>query len=92
MTTPLRTKEPVPLPDKVRCFAVAATTGQQSGDLKDRLLGDGLVPLDSALGRHKDPARTLAFAEERQWIGYGINHLELLSRPEVYAQLRRWLA
>ena len=84
-------RQPVPLPDKLRCFTLAATTGTQSGDLKDRLLGDGLVPLDSALGRHKDPARTLAFAEERQWIGYGMNHLELLSRPEVFAQLRHWL-
>ena len=84
-------RQPVPLPDKVRCFTLAATTGAQSGDLKDRLLGDGLVPLDSALGRHKDPARTLAFAKDRQWIGYGMNHLDLLSRPEVFAQLRQWL-
>ena len=49
------------------------------------------MPLDSALGRHKDPARTLAFAKDRQWIGYGMNHLDLLSRPEVFAQLRQWL-
>ena len=84
-------RQPVPLPPKVRCFAIAATTGLQSGDLKDRLLGDGLVPLDSALGRHADPARTLAFAAERQWVGYGMNHLDLLSRPEVFAQLRQWL-
>ena len=84
-------RQPVPLPPKVRCFAIAATTGLQSGDLKDRLLGDGLVPLDSARGRHADPARTLAFAAERQWVGYGMNHLDLLSRPEVFAQLRQWL-
>ena len=85
-------RQPLPLPDGVRCFALAATTGQASGDLKDRLLGDGLVPLDSALGRHKDPARTLAFPPERRWIGYGMNHLDLLGRPEVFAQLRQWLA
>jgi len=58
----------------------------------DRVLGDGLVPLDSALGRHAEPRHTLAFAPERQWIGHRIGHLELLSHPEVYAQLRRWLA
>ncbi len=85
-------RQPLPLPDPVRCFAVAATTGRKSGDVKDRLLGDGLVPLDSALGRHADPARTLAFAKDRQWIGYATNHLDLLSSPEVFAQLRRWLA
>jgi len=79
------------LPATVRCYAAAAIIGQQSGDLKARLLGDGIVPLDSALGRHPDPARALAFAESRQWIGRGMNHLELLNRAEVYAQLRQWL-
>ena len=44
------------------------------------------------LGRHADPARCLAFAPERQWTGYGMHHLELLSREEVYTQLRDWLA
>jgi len=85
-------RQPVPLPDHVRCFAAAASIGARSRDLKDRLLGDGLVPLDSALGRHQDPARTLDFAEDRQWVGYGMNHLDLLNRAEVYAQLKRWLA
>jgi pimeloyl-ACP methyl ester carboxylesterase len=85
-------RQPVPLPAGVRCCTVAASIGQQTGDLKARLLGDGLVPLDSALGRHRDPDRSLAFPEERQWIGYGINHLDLLKHPEVYAQLLRWLS
>jgi hypothetical protein len=81
----------LPLPDNVRCYAAAASIGQRKGDLKDRTLGDGIVPLDSALGRHRDPARTLAFPEGRQWIGYGIGHLELLSHRDVYAQLTQWL-
>jgi pimeloyl-ACP methyl ester carboxylesterase len=85
-------RRPLPLPADVRCHAVAASAGQRNGDLKDRLLGDGLVPLDSALGRHADPARRLAFPAERQWIGYGIGHLDLLSHPQVYAQLLRWLS
>ena len=45
----------VPLPKGVRCYTIAATTGKKVGDLDDELLGDGLVPLNSALGRHKDP-------------------------------------
>jgi hypothetical protein len=81
----------LPLPQGVPCYALAATTGRQVGDLKDRLIGDGLVPLDSALGRHKDPRRNLSFAPSRQWIGYEMGHLDLLGRPEVYAQIRRWL-
>jgi pimeloyl-ACP methyl ester carboxylesterase len=84
-------RQPVPLPTGVRCCTVAASIGQRDGDLKDRLLGDGLVPLDSALGRHPIASRCLDFPEERQWIGYGINHLDLLGHPQVYAQLLRWL-
>jgi hypothetical protein len=84
-------RRPVPLPGDVRSYAVAASVGKRDGDFKDRLLGDGLVPLDSALGRHRHPARRLAFPKERQWIGYGINHLDLLSDRHVFAQLLRWL-
>lgn len=82
----------VPLPGRVRFHAVAATLCAKRGALADRLLGDGLVPLDSALGRHEDPSRALAIPRSRQWIGYGLGHLELLSHPGVYARLRGWLA
>ena len=81
----------VPLPEGVVCYAIAATVAEHAGDL-GRLLGDGFVPVDSALGRHVDPARALSFPSSRQWIGYGMRHLDLLSRPEVYAQIRQWLA
>lgn len=85
-------RQPVPLPGGVRCFTAAATTGSRRGDVKDRLLGDGLVPLDSALGHHTDTSRTLAFARSRQKTFAGVNHLALLGDPAVYRQLRRWLA
>jgi hypothetical protein len=82
----------VPLPAGVECYAVAATTGKKPGDLNDRLLGDGLVSVSSALGRHEEADRSLPIPESRQWVGYGMNHLDLLSRPEVYEQIRHWLA
>jgi pimeloyl-ACP methyl ester carboxylesterase len=82
----------VPLPAGVKCYAAAATLGTKRSLLSERLVGDGLVPLDSALGQHTDPARTLGFPKARQWIGYGIGHLQLLSDSEVHAQLRKWLA
>jgi pimeloyl-ACP methyl ester carboxylesterase len=85
-------RKPVPLPDGVDCYAVAATTGNSAGDARDRILGDGLVPLASALGRHVNPDRTLPIPEANQWIGYNMNHLDLLGRLEVYAQIKRWLA
>jgi pimeloyl-ACP methyl ester carboxylesterase len=81
----------VPLPEGVRCYAAAATLAARRSVSAERLVGDGLVPLDSALGRHSDPARTLALPKQRQWVGYGMGHLELLSRPEAYAQLSKWL-
>jgi hypothetical protein len=82
---------PLPLPPGLRCFAVAGSLGPEAGGLKNRLLGDGLVPLDSALGRHADPTRCLSFPPERQWVAQGVNHLDLLSSAAVYTQLRRWL-
>ncbi len=81
----------LPLPANVECCTIAVSLAKKSGDLAERLLGDGLVPLASALGKHKDASRQLAFAKDRQWIGYGMNHLDLLDRREVYAQIRRWL-
>ena len=50
------------------------------------------MPVDSALGRHRDPRRTLAIPASRQWVGRGMGHLELLDRPDVHEQLREWLA
>ena len=84
-------QEIVPLPDDVECYALAATLGKRRSLLAERLVGDGLVPLDSALGKHADRSRTLALPKERQWIGYEMGHLELLGRPEVYSQLEKWL-
>ena len=82
----------MPLPRGVNCYAVAASLSRTAGAPLGHWLGDGLVPLDSALGRHRDPARRLAFAPERQWIGYGMSHMDLLDHPAVYAQLLRWLS
>lgn len=82
---------PVPLPEDVRCFAIAGSLGSVRKDLKGRLLGDGLVPVASALGRHRDRARTLRFPESRQAIAWKTGHLQLLSSPEVQSILERWL-
>jgi hypothetical protein len=82
----------LPLPEGVRCFAAAGHLGDAADALASRALGDGLVPLDSALGRHRSVARRLAFAEGRTWVGSRLGHLDLLSRADVYAQLQQWLA
>jgi pimeloyl-ACP methyl ester carboxylesterase len=77
---------PVALPEGVRCLAVAGRTARSGV-----VLGDGLVPVNSALGRHRDPRRCLAFPESGRWVARGVGHLELLGDPGVYAWLRRSL-
>lgn len=84
-------RQPLPLPDGVRCFAVAATLAGQRSRVAERLTGDGLVPLDSALGRHDDPALRLEVPRERQRTVFRTGHLDLLSSPVVAEQLRTWL-
>ncbi|WP_382322009.1 alpha/beta hydrolase [Hydrogenophaga sp. UC242_53] len=85
-------REPLPLPEGVACFTIAATLAPQRGLLADRLTGDGLVPLRSALGQHDDPRHRLVFARESQRTVHRTGHLELLSSPVVAEQLRAWLA
>lgn len=80
-----------PLPRGVRCYAMAATTASRRSALHDRWIGDGLVPVASALGHHPDPGRAIGFAKRRQWIGYGMHHLDLLDHPDVADRLLRWL-
>jgi len=84
-------RQPLPLPENVACFALAATVAGQRSKLADRLLGDGLVPLHSALGVHDDVARQLTFAPAHQRIVYRTNHMQLLSSPLVAQQLLDWL-
>lgn len=81
-----------PLPATVRCHALAACLGPDDGSPKARLLGDGLVPVASALGQHREPARRLAFDPDRQAVVYDTGHLELLSSAPVFEHLKRWLS
>ena len=75
------TRQIVPLPPDVRCYGIAGSAGPQVGSA---IIGDGLVPVGSALGQHADPSRDLALPKSRQRIARSINHMELLNRPEVY--------
>ena len=82
----------VPLPAGVSCYAIAATTKKRARELHDRLIGDGIVPLQSALGRHRDARFALELPPSRVWIGRGMNHLDLLDHDDVYARIRQWLS
>jgi pimeloyl-ACP methyl ester carboxylesterase len=82
------TRTIVPLPRRVACYAIAGALGQRGAD---QALGDGLVAVDSALGRHTRPTHDMHFPAARSWIARGVHHLDLLADPGVYARLRGWL-
>lgn len=82
---------PVPLPKGVQCYSIAATRGKESNKLGDDFIGDGLVTVSSALGRHKNAELNLLFPETHQWVGRNMNHMDLLNHPEVYATIKKWL-
>jgi hypothetical protein len=86
------------LPEGLRCYAVAAATSRQAraADSRSRAgaayaLGDGLVPVRSALGLHKDPGRCLQIPPGRQWVAYGLGHMDLLGDAGVCQQVLSWM-
>lgn len=79
----------LPLPGGVACYAVAATTSRKPSGSPARWLGDGLVPVASALGQHRSPSRRLAFTDTALFTGLG--HLGLQTDPAVLRQLQEWL-
>lgn len=85
-------RTPVPLPAGVACYAVAATLAARRSPVSERLVGDGLVPLHSALGIHDDASRGLGFAKERQAVFHRLGHLALLGDAGVARQLEQWMA
>jgi hypothetical protein len=86
-----RKPQPLPLPSGVAWHALAASLAKKGGHATARWSGDGLVPLDSALGIHADTRRTLNLPRAQRWIGLGMHHLDLLDRREVYAHIRHCL-
>jgi pimeloyl-ACP methyl ester carboxylesterase len=70
----------------------SAATRSSSTLVLERLVGDGLVPVNSALGVHDDPRRCLAFAKKSLLIAHRTNHMQLLSSPLVARQMVAWLA
>jgi len=86
------TRSSLPLPRGVRCYAAAASRQERPNASGTRLRGDGLVPVNSALGIHSNPELDLALPDANRWVGYGMGHLDLLSRADVHERVRTWLA
>jgi hypothetical protein len=75
----------------VRCHALAGALAKNPDAISGRQAGDGLVPLQSALGEHRDPQRKLGIPASRQHIVYATGHLGLLDSAEACAQMCWWL-
>ncbi len=86
------TDAPLPLPAGVRCFAMAGSRQEKPGAPASRIRGDGLVPVDSALGRRRDRAAGLGLPDANCRILYGTGHFDLLDRAAAYESMKRWLA
>jgi pimeloyl-ACP methyl ester carboxylesterase len=80
-------RTPLPLPAGVASYALAGTRSVAGAD---PLSSDGIVPVNSALGRHPRPELTLAFTGEQ--IRYRTGHLDLLGHSGGYETIRGWLA
>ncbi len=83
--------QPLHSPSHLRFCALAACLGSAPSEKRSRLLGDGLVPVDSALGRHSDPQRHLALPPENQALLCGVGHMDLPTHPDTVATVLRWL-
>jgi pimeloyl-ACP methyl ester carboxylesterase len=82
-------RQALPLPAGVACYAVAATLAKQGSALAGGALGDGLVPLSSALGQAEAPGHSLQFSDTLCLWQTG--HLALLHADSVWQQIRQWL-
>jgi pimeloyl-ACP methyl ester carboxylesterase len=84
-------RETVRLPGGVACYAVAGAVSASNNHFVNRLAGDGLVPVKSALGLHSDPRRSLSFPVSSQWVAHQVNHFGLLDSPRVTRHMLGWL-
>ena len=81
----------VPLPEDVICYSIAAVTDSLKNKMPVGRPGDGLVEVESALGKHKEAAKNLSFEEENTWIAQQHSHLDLLSSSRVFTKIKDWL-
>lgn len=82
----------LPLPKTVECYAIAASIKNKIADISIKQLGDGLVPIQSALGQHTNATQSLEFKPANTSISYQTNHLELLSNLTIYQKLQEYLS
>jgi pimeloyl-ACP methyl ester carboxylesterase len=76
--------------NETQFYQIAACLAGQRSAVADRLVGDGLVPLNSALDRAQGESPSSTSKGKLSKIFYRMNHMELLWRDEVSSQLSKW--
>jgi pimeloyl-ACP methyl ester carboxylesterase len=82
-------RHPVPLLPEIRHHLVAGSLTNDPTALL--LLGDALVPVESATGRAAPHHRSPFFPQEHVRVLPGLTHLELAHHPRVYDALTAWV-
>ncbi|MDQ8036702.1 MAG: alpha/beta fold hydrolase [Pedobacter sp.] len=80
--------KPVQLSAGARHLLIAGHLGNER---KMDLLGDGLVPVRSALGQHLEPEKALQGADITRREFPALGHMALLKDARVYSALMEWL-
>ncbi|MGR5069103.1 esterase/lipase family protein [Vibrio sp. PNB23_22_6] len=88
-TAPVERPQVIALPTYIRTYAVGSIIQKAHNYIADHLVGDGLVPLTSALGENTNSSRALRFTQTETF--QNIHHMELLNHPLVTRQLLSWL-
>lgn len=78
----------VQLPEGVRHLLVAGHLGSER---KLDMLGDGLVPVRSALGQHLEPEKALSGGDITRREFPALGHMAMLKDERVYSALMEWL-
>ncbi|WP_311568040.1 lipase family alpha/beta hydrolase [Photobacterium arenosum] len=80
-----------PLPEGVACYAVASCLSKHIQDERSRRIGDGLVPVASALGEGDEQQLAVGFPAVNQCVVGSVNHMGLLTHPFVARKIEQWV-
>jgi hypothetical protein len=81
----------ISLPKIISFYSIAAVVGKKTTSVSSALLGDKMVTVKSALGKHSKRSKNLNFKKENTWIAYETSHIELLGSAEIYKKIKSWL-
>lgn len=85
-------RKSIPIPTKIKCYSLAGIVGKEAKTIKSKLLGDNMVGVKSALGKHKNASKNIFSEMTDTYIVNECNHTDLLSNLKVYNKIKSWIA